>query len=219
MSSTDSTADDHAYFQAIEESFIRLRGAPLLLSPSDWQLAKRWHQQGIPLGLVLETLEEVFVSRQARGAKGRVQGLRYCAAAVEKAWSERQELAATGERHGTPPLELPDRLSSLSALLLACNGVPESLAERVAGLEGTPERIEATLARLDQEMIETATESLDATSLEVIRESIEDSLAKLRSRLGESESSRVRDRLLREAVRRHLDLPVLSLFAVGPSNQ
>ena len=219
MSSTDSSADDHAYFQAIEESFIGLRGAPLLLAPSDWQLAKRWHQQGIPLGLVLETLEAVFAARQARGAKGKVQGLRYCASAVEKAWLERQELAATGKRQEAPTLELPERLRRLSESLLACESVTEDLARRVAALEGTPENIEAALQRFDQEMIEMVMDRLDVSSLDEIKESIETSLTKLRSRLGESESARVRDRLMREAVRRRLDLPVLSLFAVGPTSQ
>ncbi len=125
MSSTDSSADDHAYFQAIESSFIRWRGAPLLLSPSDWQLARQWHRQGIPLELVLETLEQVFVTRQARGAKGRVQGLRYCAPAVEKAWSARQELMATGERQAPPKLDLTERLHGLAKTLMETKERPE----------------------------------------------------------------------------------------------
>ena len=49
----DSEAEaDQAYFQAIEETFVRLRGAPLLLSPADWQVARRWHRDGVPLPLV-----------------------------------------------------------------------------------------------------------------------------------------------------------------------
>ena len=48
------------YFRAIEEAFIRLRGAPLLLSPADWQTAKSWHEERIPLELVGRVMEEVF---------------------------------------------------------------------------------------------------------------------------------------------------------------
>jgi len=213
MSSTDSSADDHAYFQAIEDCFIRLRGAPLLLSPSDWQLARHWHRQGIPLGLVLETLEQVFASRQARGAKGKVQGLRYCASAVEKAWLERSELVATGERQVVEPIDITERLGRLSAALNTCQAVPRDLADRVTALGGTPEAVEATLASLDREMMEMAVASLDGTSIEEIRGSVEGSLAKLHSRLSESEALRVRERLFREGVRRRLSLPVLSLFA------
>jgi len=213
MSSTDSAADDHAYFQAIESSFIRLRGAPLLLSPADWQLAREWHRQAIPLQLVLETLEEVFASRQARGAKGKVQGLRYCAPAVEKAWLERAELGATGERHVPSPIDVPARLRRLSEILIDSGSAANELAERVTNLEGTPEVVEAALAQLDREMIETAANELGEARLAEIERSIEESMTELRSRLEQSEASRMRRRLLREGIRRRLDLPVLSLFA------
>ena len=213
MSSTDSAADDHAYFQAIESSFIRLRGAPLLLSPADWQLAREWHRQAIPLQLVLETLEEVFASRQARGAKGKVQGLRYCAPAVEKAWLERAELGATGERHVPSPIDVPARLRRLSEILIDSGSAANELAERVINLEGTPEVVEAALAQLDREMIETAANELGEARLAEIERSIEESMTELRSRLEQSEASRMRRRLLREGIRRRLDLPVLSLFA------
>lgn len=216
MSSTDSSADDHAYFQAIESRFIRLRGAPLLLSPSDWQLANLWHGQGIPLELVLETLDQVFAARQTRGAKGRVQGLRYCAPAVDKAWSERRELMATGERQAPPALDLVERLRRLSKILIEASDVPEDMPERIVALEGEPEDVEAALASLDREMIEIAAAGLDEAKLVTIRDSIEKSLAKLDSRLDEAEASLMRERLLREAVRRQLNLPVLSLFATDP---
>lgn len=213
MSSTDSSSDDHAYFQAIEEVFIRLRGAPLLLSPADWQLAKRWHQQGIPAGLVQETLEEVFALRATRGSKGKVQGLRYCAVAVEKAWSEHQELVATGGRRESTSIDLPARLRRLSKSLAACHPVAEDLADRIVALQGTPEFVEDSLASLDREMIDSVSASLDEGVRREIESSLVVSLNKLQSRLDEAEARGVRDRLWREAVRRRLELPVLSLFS------
>ncbi|HQN38153.1 MAG TPA: hypothetical protein PLQ31_01300, partial [Thermoanaerobaculia bacterium] len=50
----EPSAEDHAFFQAIEERFVALRGAATLLSPADWQLARAWHRAGIPLAAVLE---------------------------------------------------------------------------------------------------------------------------------------------------------------------
>src|SRR5436305_902597 len=88
----------HAYFQAIEEIFVALRGAPLLLSPADWQVARRWHGEGVPLDVVRSTLEEVFAKRKERGAKGRLSSLRYCAPAVEAAWADLRELSAPARR-------------------------------------------------------------------------------------------------------------------------
>src|SRR5260370_40504073 len=69
--------EDHAYFLAIEDHFVRLRGAPLLLSPADWHAARRWHQQGIPLELVRRALEGGVPRRRGRGAQGRVSGPRH----------------------------------------------------------------------------------------------------------------------------------------------
>lgn len=212
MSSTDSSAETHAYFQAIETCFIRLRGAPLLLSPADWQIAQEWHRQGIPLELVLETLEEVFASRRARGSKGRVQGLRYCASAVEKAWDEQRELRGTASRRKMPELDRAGRLEELSSGAGDFALVPPEIAERIAGLEGRAEEIEARLAELDREMLESAAQGLAPSVLEEIRESAAQSVSGLRSRLDAAQVTETEERLVREGIRRRLDLPVLSLF-------
>lgn len=112
-------ADDHAYFQAVEEIFVRLRGAPLLLSPADWQVARRWHRQGIPLDLVRRALEEVFARRRERGLQGRISSLRYCAHAIEAAWSSWSEMMAPGLRGEAPALDVAGRLAALAAALAA----------------------------------------------------------------------------------------------------
>ena len=110
---------DHAYFQAIEEKFVELRGAPLLLSPADWQVASRWHREGVPLELVTRTLEELFARRKERGAKGRISSLRYCVPAVEAAWGDLRELTAPGHRAAAPAFETAPRLAALAAALPA----------------------------------------------------------------------------------------------------
>src|SRR5260370_29815130 len=70
--------EDHAYFLAIEDHFVRLRGAPLLLSPADWHAARRWHQQGIPLELVRRAPRQVFARPPPRRAQSRNSRPRYC---------------------------------------------------------------------------------------------------------------------------------------------
>src|SRR5690349_17979968 len=123
---------DHAYFQAVEEIFVELRGAPLLLSPADWQVARRWHQDGVPLDLIKRTLEEVFAKRKERGAKGKISSLRYCAPAVEAAWEELRELTAVGERAEAPAFEIRPRLAALAAAL--SRSFPE-IQERIMVLD------------------------------------------------------------------------------------
>jgi len=213
MTSTASPTGDHAYFQAIEESFIRLRGAPLLLSPSDWQLARHWRQEGIPLALVLATLEQVFAQRAARGAKGRIQGLRYCADAMERAWQEHQSLVATGARREQPEMDVSSRLEALASALPESLPNREQVTERLRTLEGSSEDVERALMLLDREVIALAADSLDSATREAIERTVEGALAKLAARISREDRSVIRDRLYRETLRRRAHLPVLSLFA------
>src|SRR3954447_3427383 len=150
MNKTDLEDSDHAYFQAVEEIFVALRGAPLLLSPADWQVARRWHREGVPLDLVRSTLEEVFAKRKERGAKGKISSLRYCAPAVEAAWADLRELTVPARRAEAPAFEVAPRLASLAARLRA----REALSARVAGLSGDPQEVEEHLAALDRQMLD-----------------------------------------------------------------
>src|SRR5260370_31817442 len=74
--------EDHAYFLAIEDHFVRLRGAPLLLSPADWHAARRWHQQGIPLELVRRAPEEGVARPPQPRAQGPPPSPRHCSPAA-----------------------------------------------------------------------------------------------------------------------------------------
>lgn len=203
---------DHAYFQAIEEVFVELRGAPLLLSPADWQVARRWHREGIPLELVKQALQEVFEKRKERKAKGKISSLRYCAPAVEAAWADLRELTAPGRRAADAAgFEIAPRLAALAAALPP--GFRESLAARLTALEGDPRKVEERLSELDREMLATAANGLDAEARAEVEAAVEKTLAALRGRLPVEELERSRDRLAHQILRRRLGLPVLSLFS------
>jgi len=204
---------DHAYFQAVEEIFVALRGAPLLLSPADWQVARRWHEEGVPLDLVRRTLAEVFARRKERRAKGKISSLRYCAPAVEAAWEEVRELTAPGRRAGAEELEVAPRLAALAASLPA--GLPdrETLAARIAALDGDPQEVEDQLSALDREVLDAAAAGLEADVLAEIDAAVEKTLAAFGKRLPADEVEHSRLRLARQVLRRRLGLPVLSLFS------
>jgi len=208
----DSGEDgDHAYFQAIEEIFVRLRGAPLLLSPTDWLVASRWHHEGVPLDLVRQSLEEVFAKRKERGAKGKINSLRYCAPAIEAAWAERRELSAPGELGEAPALDIPGRLQRLAAALPS--SVPPDLVQRILGLEGNAPSVEAALSALDQDLLAAASSGLDPELGHDIEAAVEKTLAVLASRIPAAELERSRERLKHQVLRQRLGLPVLSLFS------
>ncbi|MEA2560728.1 MAG: hypothetical protein QOH06_2232 [Acidobacteriota bacterium] len=200
-------AEDHLYFQAVEEIFVRLRGAPLLLSPADWQVASRWHREGVPLDLIGRVLEEVFAKRQERGTKGKINSLRYCAPAVEAAWSDLREMTAPGERTPADPLDIATRLRNLAA------AVPAAFAARVAALHGDAPSVEAALSALDREMLAESAESLKPDLREEVETAVEKTLTALKGRLPVDEMERSRERLTWQVLRQRLGLPVLSLFS------
>jgi hypothetical protein len=205
--------EDHAYFQAVEEIFVRLRGAPLLLSPADWQVARRWHRDGVPLDLVRRALEEVFAKRQERGAKGKISSLRYCAPAVEAAWAGLRELTAPGERLEAPAFDVSLRLQALAAALPADLTGRDALTARIVALSGDPQSIEEGLAVLDREMLATVAASLDGPVRTEVEAAVEKTVAGLRGRLPADELERSRERLTWQVLRQRLALPVLSLFS------
>jgi hypothetical protein len=213
MTSTDSSAEDQAYFREIEQTFIRLRGAPLLLSPADWQLARDWRGRGIPLQMVLQTMEEVFRRRAERGRKGRIQGLRYLAGAVDRAWEKHLELVASGRREAPAEIDLPGRLGALAAALPVTLPDRERLAARVRSLEGSAESVEDALQSLDCEALQRIEDALEAEVRSELERSVDEALERLAARLGADERSRLRARLYRESLRRRAGLPLLSLFA------
>lgn len=204
------------YFQAIEATFIALRGAPLLLAPDDWQVARRWYNDGIPLRLVEQTLREIFEKRRRKegeDGKRELVTLRYCRRAVERAWRKRRELTAPAARGEAPTMDPKARLNALAAALP--EGLPgrEDLAERIVAVSGDAEAIEARLAELDAEALERAEEGLDDAQRSELAEHVEKSLTPLRQRLPEDGLERAAKLLREQVVRRLTALPVLSLFS------
>ncbi len=211
-----SEASAYPYFRQIETVFISLRGAPLLLAPADYHVAKAWHREGVPLRLVELKLAEIFERRrQKEGEDGKRQlvTLRYCRRVIERAWRKQQEMLAPGQADEPAALDLATRLAHLAAAL------PEDLPRReywqgrVRALTGDAEEVEAALVELDRELLEAAGESLDGARREEVAARLAASLAPLRGRLPRSELERAEGYLREQVLRRSLALPVLSLFA------
>ncbi len=135
-----STADggEGAYFRSIEATFVALRGAPLLLSPEDYGVARDWYRRGVPLELVRSALAEVFARRRKKTDPGRINSLRYCVPSVEAAIRQRMELAGPPRRPPTRSDErdLQERLRRLSAALPTTLPERASWAGRILALGG-----------------------------------------------------------------------------------
>ncbi|MCY3964464.1 MAG: hypothetical protein OXG83_05480 [Acidobacteria bacterium] len=216
----DPGSGDRDYFEVIEEEFIRLRGAPLLLSPADWRLARQWRRDGVPLTLVLESIREVFARRAERAAaspdapKRRVSSLRYCRPAVEKAWAVHRELGPIPSVQRPPPaIDVPRKLVALAAALPSSLQGVDATRRRLLALDGPAPEIEARLAELDLELVARAFDSLAAPDREAVVAGADEALRRTAGRVEEQRLPDLRQRLVRRLVRERLGLPLLSLFA------
>lgn len=213
---TGDELTDFQYFQAIETTFLLLRGAPLLLSPSDYQVARRWHRDGVPLDLVLAKLEEFFERHGEREDPKKVWSLRQCRPLVDAAWKNLRELTAPGERAAeAEPLELAPRLAALARALPAELPEGDELARRIEALAGTgdPRAAEERLGALEEEAVDAILAGLGPEERAALEGEVEAALAQLADRVPREEAERARDRLLRQRARRRAGLPTLSLFA------
>lgn len=214
MTSINENANlDHAYFQALEETVVRLRGTPLLLSSADWQVAKRWRRSGIPLSFITRILEEMFARPTPQRGQPRARSLRYCVKAVEEEWNRSRRLGATGVRHPAAKFNVAARLSALANSLPDRTPSLDTFRETILGLSGSANSVESELAELDNRLMMGVLEALNREELEAFKTQAKESLSDLRSRLSHEEARHANDRLVRQMVRRARQLPVLSLFA------
>ena len=82
------------YYTEIEETFVRRRGKNLFLSPLDWAMIESWQERGIPLHVVIRSIESVFdvFDKQPPGTRT-IKSLLYCREEIEaqyKEWSTSQ---------------------------------------------------------------------------------------------------------------------------------
>ncbi len=77
------------YYTEIEDTFIRRRGKNLFLSPLDWALIEVWQERGIPLHIVLRSIESVFdvFDKQPPGTRT-IKSLFYCREEIEVQYTE-----------------------------------------------------------------------------------------------------------------------------------
>src|SRR5262249_44995669 len=162
------TAEDRAFYAAAEAAFIRRRGTPFLLSPTDFALLKQWRALGVPLAAVEAGIDEAFTRREERSAVGKGTSLSYCRDAVLEAWERHAEASrgrGASSGAGSAEADAAATRQSLDALTRrleeAASARPDLEAPiasavrslgRLAQSGKLPEEIEASLARLDRRL-------------------------------------------------------------------
>ncbi len=197
-------SDDH-YFLEIEAHFAFRRNTPFVLSAKDWALMKKWHDEAIPLAVVIEAIDTVFEKNETSGRRKVISSLSYCRHAVKELWDARRDLYVGGGEI-TPEADPETRLESLAQRL------EEPFASRVRELvrEKSVPRIEQRLMEIERELIDTL---IASTSDEVddIRREIAASLGDT-SKLDPKIRARTEEANLRRRIRERFNLPRLTLF-------
>lgn len=198
------------YYLEIEGHFAARRGTPFILSSKDWTLMKKWHDDGVPLPVVIEAIDSVFEKNETSGRRKVISSLAYCRHAVKELWDERRNLYVGGSEQ--TPESAPAAVLEELAKRLETSDAGRTFADRVRALvsEKSVPRIEQRLidleAELFQNVISTATDAVA-----VMRADITASLANASS-LDEKTRARTEEANLRRLIRERFDLPRLTLF-------
>jgi hypothetical protein len=76
------------YFTEIEDVFVRLRAKHVFISPLDWVLIEQWKSKGIPLYVVIRSIETAFASHASSRNRRAIKTLVYCQEEVEAQYAE-----------------------------------------------------------------------------------------------------------------------------------
>jgi hypothetical protein len=120
------TEDKSRYYGEISAAFLRLRGAPFILSGRELHVLAGWEKQGIPLNAVMEGIESAFSSLQKKAEPGRrAVSLHYCDSFVQRAFDQVKDRRTGGARRaGGRENKKADILRAVTAFL---DGLPEEL--------------------------------------------------------------------------------------------
>ena len=205
---------DHLYFVRLEELFIALRGAPLLLSPADWQIARKWHRAGIPLDVAGRVIEEVIGRDADKKGRTGIRSLAYFDPAVTERWREIGTLSGPSKAgDSTPTIDLERRLRALAA------AVPErfpragDLRARIRSLRGSAEEIETSLTALDRELTTAAEGALTDEQRRQLAARVDRAAGRFETHLDPVAAATIRRQLESRVLREISGLPHLSLFA------
>lgn len=99
------------YFTEIEDTFVRRRGKHLLLSPIDWAMIEGWRDRGVPLHIVIRSIENVFDGFDKNPGPRSIKGLLYCKEEVEAQFLEWSAMQAGKAKSNEGSVEFsPERI-------------------------------------------------------------------------------------------------------------
>lgn len=226
--------DLEAYFGRIEACFCAQRGAPLLLSPLDFEKALEWHAAGIPIEAIEEGVGRYFLRLDARKTpRRRAICLSFAQDQIFKVLEERRAAAVgraagatePGDAEGSVRRFLESRIAALDAFLedparegthpilsRAIRGARTELESLLSRAGEAAEALESVLAPLDQEIASLALLESPSQDAEAWRRAALGRLGPFAAGMEAAALRSATERLARQEALRSLGLVRLSLL-------
>lgn len=231
-----------SYFSEIEDTFIRRRGKHLMLSPMDWALIEGWKERGVPLHVVVRSIEHAFDSHESKKQKRTVKTLLYCQEEVEAQYAEwlqsrvgsNEETDAEGkvEDESKSPFprtavlaHLTRSLETLTQLRRAASEdeMGEALARAVTLLAeirddyesaARPDarKLEESLTGIERLLDDAMARTISEAALAAASAEVDLQVKPYKRHMDKAAFQQTRGNLLRKRLRDHFGIPRLSLF-------
>ena len=216
------------YFTEIEDTFIRRRGKNLFLSPLDWALIEVWQDRGIPLHIVIRSIESVFdvFDKQPPGTRT-IKSLFYCREEIEvqhTEWVTSQTGKSDSSGSGTEQFSdeaVAGHIEGAIAALKANSsaGLREDLDRAVARLEELAanltdnfETVDATLGDIEKLLERAMLANWDKAHLKALNKEIAAQLREYKADMEPDAYKNTFDLMLVKRLREESGIPRLGLF-------
>lgn len=218
------------YFTEIEDTFIRRRGKNLFLSPLDWALMEAWQDRGIPLHIVIRSIESVFdvFDKQPVGTRT-IKSLFYCREEIEAQyaeWTTARMGSSEGQSEATPesPFSAEAIKTHIENAIVDLKAIPnpgmqEEISRAVTRLEGlsanlanTPEKVDSTLADIEKLLERAMRSNWDPVHLKVLEKEVAGHLRGYKADMDADAYKSTFDLMLTKRLREEAGVPRLGLF-------
>ena len=218
------------YFTEIEDTFIRRRGKNLFLSPIDWALIESWQDRGIPMHIVIRSIESVFdiYDKQPAGTRS-IKSLFYCREEIEVQYAEwSRSQAGKGRETGDESHETEFSTSEIAAHIaksietlnaITNDELSEDISRAVARLEELKtnltdnfESIDGTLSDIEKLLERAMLSNWPKAHLKLLEKETAASLKAYKAEMEPDAYKNTHHLMLLKRLREEAGVPRLGLF-------
>ena len=218
------------YYTEIEDTFIRRRGKNLFLSPLDWALIEVWQERGIPLHIVIRSIESVFdvYDKQPPGTRT-IKSLFYCREEIEVQYREWQtaqtgksvetddESASSGFSTEAVRQQIENAINALksnsaSGLQEDISRAVERLNELATNLTDDFEAVDGTLGDIEKLLERAMLTNWDKLHLKALEKEVAGELRQYKAEMEAEAYKNTFDLMLLKRLREEAGIPRLGLF-------